>query len=850
MQASDAIDPELPRFRELYHKLVQKDLDIQLPGVALVETAALTESEIRQLVGYASILSTSSVSLDRARSYEIATRLVELHGREYPGLITAGDIIFSRIGNFPGRKLLRERYATAAQGSVPYAPSRLWLERATREIENSVTQFDETEIPLTDFQYLLYAEIDQSTSVSVSAPTSAGKSFVMGLDLVRRLRKGGPACIVYLVPTRALIREVTFELRKFLRQGGLRSLPVRSVPFPIEKEQAPLGAVYVLTQERLMSLLHSPYGRPWITTLVVDEAQGIQDGARGIILQSAIEATLLKFPGVDLYFASPLIKNPEYLLSIFGRSRQGKSWVETLSPVSQNLILVSEVHNKTAQASFEILLEGEHINLGVRTLPFLLRGSSFQQRANLAKAVTQADEATLLFANRAADTEKLATKLAQGQTQTAQLDSEINEFIAFLKEEIHIGYPLINTLPYRVAFHYGYMPAIVRARVEDLFKKGSLKYVCCTSTLLQGVNLPARHIIIENPKRGSRNPMVRRDFLNLAGRAGRLLHEFHGNIWCIRPLKWEEKCYEGEPLQEVRAAMSEVMADGGSVIQRLLADKAGRDEVTVAEAAFGKVFNDFIATGKDLMGSEFRTTENETALALTSKECQDIDVTLPADLLDANRAVRPDRLQALYNYFKTQSDPLTLVPIKPGLAHANQRMKKIIKVIQEQLAGVNNDSYVFYSFIASQWIYNTPLKTIIANHIKDRREKGDTEQDSVIIRKLLKTLEEEIRFRLVKHFSAYTGVLALVLRESNKHETANTLEPFHIYLECGASNRTALNLIALGLSRVTALAIYDKVAFPDNATPEECLAQLSRIKIENLKIPQLCVREVRELFGQ
>jgi len=42
------------------------------------------------------------------------------------------------------------------------------------------------------------------------------------------------------------------------------------------------------------------------------------------------------------------------------------------------------------------------------------------------------------------------------------------------------------------------MPAIVRARVEELCERGKLHFICCTSTLLQGVNLPAKNVIIEN----------------------------------------------------------------------------------------------------------------------------------------------------------------------------------------------------------------------------------------------------------------------------------------------------------------------------------------------------------------
>lgn len=483
---------------------------------------------------------------------------------------------------------------------------------------------------------------------------------------------------------------------------------------------------------------------------------------------------------------------------------------------------------------------------------FPLRGSPFQQRAALAKAITQVDEATILFANGASDTEDLAEAMVeQLQTMASLKDPKIDEFIEFLHSEIHPEYPLIKTLPYGVAFHYGDMPALVRARVEDLFKEGLLKYVCCTSTLLQGVNLPARHIVIENPKRGLGKPMQRRDFLNLAGRAGRLMQEFHGNIWCIRPAKWEDDCYQGDALQEIHSAMNDVMADGGTAIQRMLANEATRDEVDLAEAAFGKVFSDFIAIDKSLINSEFKTTENENVLAMTAQQCEEIQISLPANILDINRAVRPDRLQALYDYLRNQPDTLALLPIKPNVVNSNQRMKEIIQIVQEQLADEDNGSYIFYSLLASQWIHNTPLKRIISQHIDYLREKkNDQRKASIIIRELLGNLEKIVRFRLVKYFIAYTSILELILLERGELEAAENIEPFHIYLECGASDRAALNLIALGFSRVTALAIHDKIDFSSDASPEECLIQLNKTNIDKLNIPRLCIREIHDILGR
>lgn len=835
-------------FPDLLRKLLVADLAAQLPGTALAEVPAITEDDARKLLGHASVLSLSEKPAEQTVSYEIATRLAELFQNRIPGLISVADLILSRIGNFPGRRLLRTRCAGGSD-NTPEAPVRLRLERVARELENTVTGPDHQPCSLTDFQHEFFTALDLSSSVSVSAPTSAGKSFILGLDLVRRLRKGDPACVVYVVPTRALIREVTFTVRDHLRKAGLHSVPVRSVPFPVTSEQAPHGAVFVLTQERLMSLLHSRDGTQWITTLVVDEAQSIRDEARGIILQSAIEAVLIRWPQAEVHFASPLARNPEFLLDVVGRRQSGHSIIGMLSPVSQNLILVEEVHRRTRQARFSLVGGATPTDLGIRELDFELRGSTCMQRTALAKAVTRNDESTLLYANKPGETEELAEALINGLPKPAALDPAIRELIQFIHADVHPEYPLIRCLPHGVAYHYGFMPAIVRARVEDLYRDGKLQFICCTSTLLQGVNLPARHIIIENPKRGSANPMQRRDFLNLAGRAGRLLHEFHGNVWCVRPASWENKSYEGEPLQEIRSAMNEAMADGGTIIQKVLDDQASGSELDYGEAALGKVYCDFVQAQRDLSESSWKTDANAAIIGQTAQRLAALRITLPLEVLDANRAVRPDRLQALYDYLRKQQNLSDLVPLPPYATASNDRMERIIQLVHAKLGGSQNDSYRFYKQLAIKWIYNWPLRKIVDKHVQVLRHKGRTSPVSTLIRELLSDLETDIRFRLVKYYMAYNSVLETVLRERGDTATADSLEPFHVYLECGASDRVALNLIALGLSRATALALKDNVRFPEECTPEECLAQLAVVDLDALTIPALCVREVRGLQG-
>ncbi len=283
----------------LIQKLQIHSTQNQLPGNSTSPEKPLETTEINQLLGHASILSLSDEAEDKILAYEIITRLLEVRSGDDSKLLSSAEVIMSRLGNFPGRQLLRERFNFTGKK----IPSFLKLECLSREVENSV-YIDEESIQLTDFQYNFFSSLQEEKALSISAPTSAGKSFVLGLNLIKRLREKNSQCIVYIVPTRALITEVSGRIRDMLRKYSLDKVIIRTAPFSISKEKLQNGVVYVLTQERLMSYLSDASNEmPVITSLIVDEAHEIQNGKRGMLLQSAIDYLLTRYPRTEILFA-------------------------------------------------------------------------------------------------------------------------------------------------------------------------------------------------------------------------------------------------------------------------------------------------------------------------------------------------------------------------------------------------------------------------------------------------------------------------------------------------------------------------------------------------------------------
>ncbi|MGR5907328.1 helicase-related protein [Bacillus paranthracis] len=80
-----------------------------------------------------------------------------------------------------------------------------------------------------------------------------------------------------------------------------------------------------------------------------------------------------------------------------------------------------------------------------------------------------------------------------GKIISSQKEKEkINKVIETIKKTVHPDYFLIDCLKKGIGYHFGNLPQVIRHNIEALFKEGIIKYLFCTSTLLEGVNLPAK----------------------------------------------------------------------------------------------------------------------------------------------------------------------------------------------------------------------------------------------------------------------------------------------------------------------------------------------------------------------
>jgi DEAD/DEAH box helicase len=838
--------PTSEKFEQVYRTLLVADVQKQLAGF-FPSRSSPSDEELAYALSVATrlALSGSGDSTEEAqagkRAYEVAVRSLNFANGSTPTVRAVCDLILSRIGNFPARALLAEQAGPPSALGDPFVR----LEMLVREFENKLRGTG-SETVLTDFQVRLIRALEANRSVSVSAPTSAGKSFTLEIEILRRLRDDESYVAAFIVPTRALIRQVTFDLVGILRKHELISVPVLSAPtappnFPEIKK-----LIYVLTQERLATLLTSGDKNLRIDAIVVDEAHEIGESNRGLTLERALAAMLGRYPDARLFFSSPLRSNPELLLQLFGREGEGAHFVEHLNPVTQNMINVRKIKGHPLQAKMDLAIDKDEVALGIVDLPFKFRDSSPSYMGKFAFHFTRPGDTSIVYCNGRAVADEVALAISE-QIQEESDDQELADLATFLREEVHHQYRLAALVRRRVAFHYGNIPQIIRGRLEELLREKRLRFVCCTSTLLQGMNLPAKNIFVEDPHKGRGKPMVKGDFWNLVGRAGRLSKEFHGNVFCIHGKDWVSPDAT-DRLAAMESAFQVALKERTAELLQVVKDppqSSESRELAWAEQAFARIYADFVATGKRLADSA-EGKEKDQFSQIDSESAQ-FKRTLPDEIFVNNFYVHPSRLESVASFLRGQPDLLGWVPASPYAEGSYDRLVAIFQLFEDLLIRSQTKAYLYHAYLATQWMRGASLRELVANKVGRSKAGGDVGKINDAIRELFRDLEDELRYKYVKYTRLYSDVLRAVLGERGLADQAERLLPLHLFLEYGAANQTLINLMAVGLSRTSALLFKSYLSLRDDLNTSECQAYVERINIDRSVLPAICKAEIKRL---
>lgn len=801
----------------------------------------------------------------REIAYEIAIlarnsmpKLCRESFKDYDGLKAAVSLVLSRLGNFPAEQKYLQETSLSLNALIP---SPLWFEREKHLADNTVAIEGISRITLTDFQLELWDAIIEYPVVIVNAPTSAGKTFILQNHVIDSIAKGIISNALYIVPTRALIEQVIKDFNTLLKSSeNPKAIIVTEVP---NLDVISQKNIFVLTQERAQILLEQSIS---IDLAIIDEAQNVADNARGIILQSVIETVKEKNSHAKFIFATPFVRNPDVFLSVFGfKSTNYKIIPVAESPVSQNLYNLAIIKNDLSHIYVSKLQKDGNFR------PICNVGSKYEladERKYLAiisLSIGQGQN-NIIFGSDPSVCEGIAKQISQAIAQEEEkCDDDLLEFSDFIKEHIHNDYLLAETVKYGVAYHYGNLPSFIRKGIERLCVAGKIKYIVCTSTLLQGVNLPAQNIFIMNPSKGYNKdkmpiPLSAPEFWNLAGRAGRLTKDFEGNIFLINLLEWNKNpLVDTERRQFIAPSFKRYICNPEEGLNEFILDtghRSGNSATQALENTFMKLFilqaQERLNEALEQFGSDLPS--HQKAAIIESMTKAEIGITLPYEVYSQNPNVSVFRQQELYNYLLQrvgEKGPLYLIPPHPMRKFDDIKVDyiRLFRKYSKYLSKDAGRQYVYFSNLALLWMRGSTYSDLIQARIdyKDGKRKRGQSNVNTVARELFEDIEFSLRFKYVKFSKCYNDLLSCVLKELHEEQYEASIPPLHLFLELGGSSGTMISLMGMGLSRTAAAQVVPSM-ISTSMKREEIEAWLKHTNLNALGLPKSVLSEIEQVL--
>lgn len=820
----------------------------------------LAEDNRGNEIDWAYMLSASSVlaQMNDGKSQDAALRVAQTclsFNKTNDLLQTAAAVILDMLSNNAAinlaikRQLLQQNYKSNL-------PAPLRIDMTTREIKNSLVYDDGNEIVLNRFQREVFRRVAENDRISISAPTSSGKSFLFLHLLLNAIKKNLANNIVYIVPTRALIQQVSSDINNLLKEHCTLPYEVSVIPvlksFDIKKIN-----VFVFTQERLQWLLND-YSDYVPDLLFVDEAQKISDNARGVILENVINEITNRNDSVKIIFASPMSINLAKLLNYNINDRiKVEEYVGDYTAVNQNLLWVhGDTFRNITSWKIDLCLDDAVVNIGhIDTGKSTTVGNRI---AHIASALSRESKGNLVFAHGKAEAERISELLYDLESEEENLPQEITNLIDLIKKGVHKDYLLARVLTRRIAFHYGNMPQIIKTEIEELFKSGIIKYIVCTSTLIEGVNLPANTIFIRGIKKGSKANLSPMDFWNLAGRAGRQGKEFQGNIVCID--SDDSSIWNGKPplhreRYEISSSVESVIInETDNFINYVNSDDASY--ILKSPAVFAHTLT-YVLTEKlrtnNLMDSDFPQKYGIDRICRIDEAIDSLlnKISLSTTILSKNMGVHPISQQNLLNYFLKQNDSalIDLIPVEVHNKNAYNNYLKIITQISTYLTDDNIKLSSYRALLVCNWMRGYGLARIIADNINYHANKGENINKARIIRDTMQDIEDYARFRFLKYISCYNEILAQTFKMRKRFDILDRIPNLNLQLEFGVSKQTQVSLMGLGLSRNTAI-LLDEYISNEDLSPAECLKWLRNAALDSYNLNEINIKEIKKMLEQ
>lgn len=413
--------------------------------------------------------------------------------------------------------------------------------------------------------------VNDNDSIVVSLPTSAGKTRVAELAILRCLSIGKR--VIFITPLRALSAQTEVSLRKtFSPLGKKVSSLYGSIGISnLEQDVMRTSDIVVGTPEKLdFALRNDASLLDDVGLIVLDEGHMIGLGSREISYEVQIQRLLRRpdanqrriiclsaiLPDGDQFkdfvnwlqkdsLLPPIQSNWRPTELRFGTINWYQDYLGNAPPKERNGYARINFTVEGQEAFIPRFLESYIPPIGRRLLPFP------QNRAELTIAsafkLIEDGHTVLIYCTQKKSVNSLAKQIVDLDSRGALIpkininENQIALAVALGEEWLGEEHEIIQCLKIGVAVHHGSLPTPFRKEIERLLGEGVLKITISSPTLAQGLNLSATAIIVYSLTRYDGNMQAVIDiseFKNVIGRAGRAYVDTHGLV--LYPI-WEQE---------------------------------------------------------------------------------------------------------------------------------------------------------------------------------------------------------------------------------------------------------------------------------------------------------------------
>lgn len=423
--------------------------------------------------------------------------------------------------------------------------------------------------------------LEDKSNYIISIPTASGKTVLGILPALKTILNGGKA--VYAAPLLSIQNEKVKEFKSFEKHG----IKVGKHPSNSDLSVMVFESFDALTRFSWNVLRE-------VDTLIIDEFHMIGEYSRGPTLESAITRAKIINPSLRIIALSATLKNIDEIEQWL----DGKTVEHDYRPVPLNKeVLDAEMFNTKNKNDVIVKIVEKAIEDNSQALSFV---STRRFTESLATYVAKKiDKKTTKEQKQ--KFKQVADKLLEVPKKKGSLPTTTCLKLAEAAEK-------------GVVFHHAGLFNEQKEIIEDEFRNGNILMITATPSLMYGVNLPSKYVVIRDHTRWTSNgpasiPVF--DYEQMSGRAGRPQYDDVGYSYLVAKTMDEAFDLEARYVNgEIELTNSKLIDNKDAIYKQIIAQIASSLSKNLDD------LNDFF--GKTLYGFQMKNNPSMSMFAQDS----------------------------------------------------------------------------------------------------------------------------------------------------------------------------------------------------------------------------------------